>query len=353
MPTVRRFAVYAALTFPLAYIMGITFLERRIASYRTLAWIFGALAAVLIANRIASGRWPVYRERVEAFRARHARFIRALLYAAFVPALLVPSIVLIPIGMGIFPVAYAAFALALVVVAIAQRGFADRWPRAPRLDPIAAVLALNYAGVATMAVAYVGSFGSTCADLAKSPYLVSVVGREAIEARTDIGACFPYDVKTDAEADRLFFTLKQRRSGLVKKFTGRDTADDAIGAMSLSNPDPRNATLIPIAGASTGSYPQRITVNPDRREIYVVVLDIDGRHAVRVIGYDSGFAAKDTIDLDFEPIRVYFDTARLIVVGYEGVIGVYDIATHERIALHDLGDIGFLGTLDTLAHHPD
>lgn len=353
MPSVRRLAIYAALSFPLAYIMGITFLERRLASYRLLAWIFGSLAAVWAFDRVATTRWPAYRARREAIRARTSRAAHVVVFLAFAAGLLVPSIVLIPIGAGIFPLAYAALTVALALAVYAQRRFARRWPPTLRLDAIAVVLALNYTGVATMAVAYIGSLGTTCTDVAASPYLIPLATRAEIASRDDIGSCFPYDVKTDAAADRIFFTLKQRRSGLVKKVAERDRADDAIGAMSLANPDVRNASLIPVVGATTGSYPQRITVNPGRREIYVVVLDIDGHHSIRVIGYDGEFAPTDVIALDFEPIRVYFDESRLIVVGYEGVVGVYDIATHARLAIHDLGDLGFLGTLDTLVHRPD
>ncbi len=353
MPSLRRLAIYAALTFPLAYIMGITFLERRLDSYRWVASVFGVLIAAGIGDRLALRQIVSYRKWRSALLAKRPRAPYAIVLAAFAAVILVPTIVLIPIGAGIFPVAYSLFALWLATIALAQRRLARHWPRAPRIDLVAAILAFNYAGVATMAVAYVGSLDSACVNVAASPFLSPVATRQQIDARDDVGSCFAYDVKTDASANRLFFTLKQRRSGLVKKLWDLERADDAIGVLDLDGSRFEDARLIPVAGDSTGSYPQRITVNPDRREIYVVVLDIDGHHTVRVIGYDGDFAEIAVIDLEFEPIRVYFDASRLIVLGYEGVVGIFDIATHARLELRDLGDLGFLGTLDTLAHRPD
>lgn len=355
MPGFRRLAVYLLLMIPVGYMMGITFAARRMENYLRLGALAGSLLLLYGLHRLARWCVPGYRRFLDRRRETVRRLARIGVAVLLGLWLLIPTMVLVPIGVGLMPRAFLAFGLALLVLFVLQVRRGARYPAWLRLDLPLLMLLLVYATLIVMVFTLLGSSDRTCADVVSSPFLRPIVTRADVEATPLVEDCFPYDVKSDPAHDRLFFTLKQNRSGFIRKIGPQRRANDAICVTSLSSPSFGNATLIPIRGDSTCRYPQRITVNPARQEIYVVVLDLSGAHTIDVVSYADGFRVKHRLPVDYEPIRVYVDEARgeLIVLGYEGMVGVFDIETYERRLFRRYDDLGFIGMLDTLVPTPD
>lgn len=355
MMTIWRFLIYLILLTPVAYAMGITFADRRLENYLHLAVLFGPLFLAFCLHRILVKNRRSYRAFFSERGVLLPRLARLAVYLLLILWLVMPTFVLTVIGAGLMPYLFVLLAI-LIVIAISMQFFRrDRYPQWLKLDPPLIMLLLIYTAVLAIGVNAFGSSDQTCRELAESPYLKPIITRGDIDRSGEVQSCFLYDVKSDPAADRLFFTLKQKRSGMLKSLRAQPVANDAIGSMSFTRPDFEQAKLLPIQGESTARYPQRITVNPAREEIYVVVLDIDGRHAVRVISYAEGFRQTHELFLDFEPIRTRFknDSGDLIIVGYEGRIGVYDIDTYQRRRLVNYKDLGMLGLFDTIVPNAD
>jgi hypothetical protein len=347
----RRLALYSALTLPAAYVMGITFADRRIVYYVIIAMFLAPVFVGYLLHETFRKKWPRYQH----FLVRRGWWLRkvtpVLGRIALYVILFLPMAILVPIGVGLTPWPFAGLAAVLLAGLVAQFTFGSDYPRVLRLDLILVMIIGVYAAVGAMAFSFLGTPAQVCDQVALGPFLKPVVTRHDIAADPKIDSCFPYDVKSDEDDDKLFFTLKQARSGFIKLPGGQRIANDGIGATSLSDPNFQNAAMIYIQGASTGRYPQRITVNPERREIYVVVLDINGRHSIWIVGYENAFQVRHVLAVDFEPIRAYFNTAtnRLIVLGYEGDVGMYDLDNWDKRMGKRLTDLGFIGMLDTLA----
>ncbi|MDP8225829.1 MAG: hypothetical protein P9L99_20885 [Candidatus Lernaella stagnicola] len=351
MLTFRRLALYTLLLLPIAYVMGITFAERRIIYYLLMAVLLAPVFFVLVVHETLRKKWPRYQH----FIVRRGAWLRKILpiiaKVMIWLILLLPTIILVPIGIGLNPWAFAVFGAILLVLLVLQTWRRADYPAWARLDSLLVIIAAVYLALAAMTFTFLGTSASACDRLAASPYLTPLITRGDIDRAPGLDACFPYDVKSDPDADRLFFTLKQKRSGFLKLFFGQEVANDAIGAMPFTKPDFAAAKLILIKGESTARYPQRITVNPQREEIYVVVLDINGRHTIRVISYAGGlFRQQEELVVEFEPIRAYFNNARneLIVLGYEGDVAKYSLDSRRKIFKRHFDNLGFIGMLDTL-----
>ncbi len=351
MLTFRRLAFYTLLMLPIAYVMGITFAERRIIYYVAMATILAPVFFGFFLHELLRKKWPRYQH----FVVRQSLFIRKILPALTKIVLwlivIVPTIILVPIGVGLTPWPFVALAAAALALGVLQAWRRADYPQWARIDLLFVAIVAVYLALVAMVFTFLGTSSATCAEIAAGPYLRPLIVAADIERTENLAACFPYDVKSDPAADLLFFTLKQKRSGFLKAFFGQHVANDAIGAMSFSAPDFSRAQLVRIQGQSTGRYPQRITVNPEREEIYVVVLDINGNHAIRIISYaDGAFRQQHAVPIDFEPIRTYFNNQlnQLIVLGYEGFVGKYDLQTYRKIFGKRIDGLGFIGMLDTL-----
>lgn len=353
MLTFRRLAVYTLLIIPLAYVMGITFADRRMMYYLVMGVFLAPVFIAFLLHEAARKKWPRY----QRFLVEGGGWFRRLLpfagKIALIMVMTVPTIILMPIGVGLTPWPFAALALLVLVWGIAQGWLKGVFPKWLRIDMLLVMIVAAYLAVFCMAWTFRGTPASACQALQDSPYLMPIITDTDIQRAPNVAACFPYDVKSDAAADKLFFTLKQKRSGFLKTLGGQRIANDAIGVTSFAHPvfDPQS--LLVIRGDSTGRYPQRITVNPERREIYVVVLDINGNHAIRVISYDGGFRPKQIVPLRFEPIRAYFNNKRneLLVLGYEGDVAKFTLDSYRQTFTRhfDSSELGFIGMLDTLA----
>ena len=352
--TFRRLFAYAVLMVPLAYFLGATFLSRRTVNYIIVGCILVVILTVYVLHKLLGRIWLSYRKWMDTQLPNLRHDLQIILTVVFAVLLLFPLIILVPIGAGISPVSFVVLNLILAAAFALQVSGKVRYPAVLRLD-IPLVMIINiYAALFVTGLTLFGSTDATCREVESNPYLIPVVTRADIEAAPNIESCFPYDIKTDPDADMLFFTLKERRSGFIKKLKPLTVANDAICATRLSNPKLDAAMMIPIVGKSTATYPQRIAVDPKRKLIYVVVLDIDGNHSVKVVSYDGKFELVRSIDLDYEPIRVYVDDSRnrLIIVGYEGHIGIYDMETYRRTMFKKIRNLGFIGLLDTFVYNP-
>jgi len=350
MITFRRLFVYALLMIPVAYVMGITFAERRIIFYVLMLMVAAPILLTYLLHVTLRHKWRRYQRFLLQRAGRLRRALPRIAKLAVVAMMLLPTLILTPIGLGLMPMIFLVLGLLVLLWLIVQASLKPRFPAWLKLDVVTLMLVFVYTALAAIASTYFGSSDRTCERLAADPNLMPIITRADIETSPLVESCFPYDVKSDPACDRLFFTLKQRRSGFVKSPVKQQIANDAIGVTSFTAPDFAAAELLPILGGSTCRYPQRITVNPQRQEIYVVVLDIDGDHAIYILDYARGFSLKQRLAVDFEPIRAYFrePTGDLIVLGYEGDIGRYDLTTYELRERYGLGKLGFIGLLDTM-----
>jgi len=347
--------LYTLLMLPLAYVMGITSLSRRILYYKAVVTIFAPLIGLFVLDRLFVRIWPFYKRATLPYRHKLAGVLGVVANVLLTATLLFPMAIVGLIGFGLSPIPFVVLAVVLFVALILQFALKARYPKPLRLDIPMIQLFFIYTALAVWAHHYLGSTDAACEQVVSSRYLAPIVTREDIARAPGIESCYPYDVKSDPSADMLFFTLKQKRAGFVKIVGPQRVANDAICATSLSSPRLDSSMIIPIVGESTGAYPQRITVNPDRKEIYVVVLDIDGNHSVKVVSYDGEWRVVRSIALDYEPIRVYIDRdrARLIILDYEGGVGVYDLETYEQRFFRKLDSIGFFGMIDTIVANRD
>lgn len=350
MITFRRLFLYAWLMLPVAYVMGITFAERRILFYVLMLLVAAPILLTYLLHVTLRHQWRRYQRFLLRRAGRLRRALPWIARLAQIGMMLVPTLILVPIGIGLTPAVFLALGLLALLWLIVQASLRPRFPGWLRLDVVALMLVFVYAALAAIGSTYFGSSDGACACLADDPALRPIISRDDLAASALVDSCFPYDVKSDPARDRLFFTLKQRRSGFVKSPVRQEIANDAIGMTSFAAPDFAAADLLPILGDSSCRYPQRITVNPQRQEIYVVVLDIDGDHAIYILDYAAGLRLKHRLAVDFEPIRAYFNERNgdLLVLGYEGVVGRYDLTTYERREFYHLGRLGFIGLLDTL-----
>ncbi|MCL4235838.1 MAG: hypothetical protein KJ042_15110 [Deltaproteobacteria bacterium] len=354
MLTLRRTLFYCVLLFPVAFYLNLTFLERRLAFYSMLSSLALVFAGIWIADRVATKRVEKYRQWRAAREAAIVRLHRRGVLGA-ITVLALPGLSYAPIGYGLYPAFFRWIALVLGVWVLATLALRKRMPAALKPDLPLLVLIPALAGIGSMGVNAYGSTDATCEGIEANPLVRPIVTRRMIVERPEIEDAFPYDVKSDPAADRLFFTLKQRRSGFLKMPWRPEAANDAIGVTSFTEPDFSTATLIPISSDSTGTYPQRITVDAARGRIYVVVLDVDGDHTIRVIDYRNGFEQVAEIRPGYEPIRVYLDEARnrLLILNYEGAVGVYDRDTFEQTLYRKVSRALFMGLIDTFVHHAE
>ncbi len=354
MLTLRRTLLYCAMLLPVAFYLNLTFLERRLAFYSVLSSLTLIFAGLWIGDRVAAKRIARYREWRATREAAKTRLHRRLVLGTIV-LIAIPGLSYVPIGYGLYPVFFRWIALILGAWVLAAFAWKTRVPDWLRPDLPLLVLIPTLAGIGSMGVNAYGSTDATCEQIEASPFLRPIVTRKMIADRPEIDDAFPYDVKSDPAADRLFFTLKQRRSGFLKLPWRPDEPNDAIGVTSFGAPDFATATLIHVSTDSTGTYPQRITVDASRGRIYVVVLDVDGDHTIRVIDYRNGFQQIADIRPRYEPIRVYLDEPRnrLLILNYEGAVGVYDRDTFEQTLYRKVSRALFMGLIDTFVHHPE
>lgn len=355
MLTIRRLVVYAILCLPVAYATGITFLSRRVQNYKLIFYAFGAVIALFVLNWLFGLIFPFYKRIVQSLVAKFERVLRRIITVLLLIALIGVTPIFTLTAVGILPVVFLVVFVVLPIIVALSNMFRDELPAAFRLDIFGVLLMLIYISIFVVGLTRFGSTEKTCKGVSSNPYLTPIVTREDIAKAPNIENCFPYDIKSDPEADLLFFTLKERRSGFIKTLKQLEVPQDAICVTRLSSPRLEPSNMIPIASESTATYPQRITVNPKRKEIYVVVLDINGAHSVKVVSYDGEWRIKKSLELDYEPIRVYVDESRneLIVVGYEGCVGTYDIDTYAQRFLKDCKSMKtFIVLRDTLVHNP-
>lgn len=348
-----RFLLYCALTLPHFFYINMTFLDQRAVWYELLGVFIGSVLAAYAVDSLLVRKRSDYREWKAGRGARWtARAAKTPTIVLIVLAL--PGLTFVPIGFGLFPTAFAVF-LAVHAAWIGLGYWKGAvWPTVLRPTAPLVVLPPILFSLGCMFATALGSMDGTCAALERSPYLKPLITRSQIAARSDIESCFPYDVKSDPEADRLFFTLKQRRSGFLKLPWRPEVAQDAIGSIPFRNPDFSRADLITILTDSTATYPQRITVDAPRKRLFVVVLDIDGGHAVRVVEYADGFRQTASIPVDYEPIRAYIDRARdrLLILDYEGAVGAFDPATFKRTFYRRVASAPFMTLIDTFVYNP-
>lgn len=353
MPTYRRLAVYGIFCLPIAYSMGITFLSQRVTNYRVVFYAFGLLFVAAFFNWLFSRTFSLYRRVFQPRISKEINGLKNVITALMLVALLAVTPLLSLIAIGIFPLPFIVLTMALPVYLTLQSAFKEKWPAIFRLDIFVILLIYIYTSLIVVGITRFGSTDKTCKNVTSSPFLIPIVTREDIANTPTIANCFPYDIKSDPEADMLFFTLKERRSGFIKTLRPLQVPNDAICATRLSSPRLDPSLMIPIVGKSTATYPQRITVNPEKKEIYVVVLDIDGQHSVKVVSYDNEWRIKHSIALDFEPIRVYVDKNknRLIILGYAGFLETYDAKTYDELSFKKREGWGFIVLRDTLVHN--
>ncbi|MDP8222054.1 MAG: hypothetical protein P9L99_01725 [Candidatus Lernaella stagnicola] len=355
-PCLLRLSVYVALLFPIAYVMGIADAARRLHYYLRIVYFFAPLLALVATHYVLLRKRPAYRAWWEQPRPRTALLVRLAVGLVFLAWLAAPSLMLTIIGYGLQRIAFYILAVGLAGWWIAQWRLRERWPRCVRLDIPLLLLIPTYFGIASIGLTYFGSGDRACQTVAQSPFLTPIISREDIARSGAVDSCFPYDVKSDPVADRLFFTLKQRRSGFLRSWSKKQPANDAVGVTSFSAPDFASARLATVIGEAGGSYPQRITVDPRRKEIHVVVLDRGGAHSVRTYDYtDDTLREVRRLDLDYEPIRVYVDSAKdeLIVLGYGGAVGVFPRDGKQPRLFREYDDLGFIGMFDTLVPNRD
>lgn len=354
MLSLGRTLFYCALLFPVAFYLNLTFLERRLAFYSMLSTLALVLAGIWVGDRVAAKKVPRYAGWRAAREAAIMRLHRRGVLGA-ITILALPGLSYAPIGYGLYPDFFRGIALVLGVWVLAALVWKTRLPDALKPDLPLLVLIPALAGIGSMGVNAYGSTDATCEQIEASPFVRPIITRKMIVDRPEIEDAFPYDVKSDPAADRLFFTLKQRRSGFLKLPWKPDIPNDAIGVTSFTSPDFASATLIPISSDSTGTYPQRITVDASRGRIYVVVLDVDGDHAVHVLDYRDGLSDVAQIHPGYEPIRVYLDEGRnrLLILNYEGAVGVYDRDTFEQTLYRKVSRALFMGLIDTFVHHAE
>ncbi|MCC6157754.1 MAG: hypothetical protein IT350_06845 [Deltaproteobacteria bacterium] len=354
MLTLRRTLFYCVLLIPIAFYLNLTFLERRLAFYSVLSSLALGFAGIGVGDRIATQRVKKYRTWRVAREATIARLHRRCVLGT-ITILALPGLGYAPVGYGLYPEFSQWLAMVLGVWVLASLVLRKRMPAEIKPDLPLLILIPALAGIGAMGVNAYGSTDTTCEQVEASPFLRPIITRAQIVDRSEVEDAFPYDVKSDPAADRLFFTLKQRRSGFLKMPWKPAVPNDAIGATSFSSPDFSSAALIPISSESTGTYPQRITVDPGRGRIYVVVLDVDGDHTVRVIEYRNGFTQLAEIRPGYEPIRVYLDEARnrLLILNYEGAVGVYDRDTFKQTLYRKVSRALFMSLIDTFVHQPE
>lgn len=355
MLTIGRLVVYAILCLPIAYALGITFLARRTQNYKIVFYTFGAVVALFVLNWLFGLLFPFYRRIVQPHVTKFEKVMRKIITTLLLIGLICITPIFTLIALGILPEFFLALFVVLPIIIALSKMFKDKLPAAFRLDIFGFLLILIYTSFLVIGLTRFGSTDKTCKKVASNPYLIPIVTREDIAKSPNIENCFPYDIKSDPDADLLFFTLKERRSGFIKTLGRLKIPQDAICVTSLSSPRFESSKMIPIVGESTATYPQRITVNPQRKEIYVVVLDINGNHSVKVVSYDNEWRIKKSWKLDYEPIRVYPSEKgdELIVLGYEDCIGVYDIETFERHFFKGCESMkNFIVLRDTLFYNP-
>jgi len=355
MRALLRLIIYTILLFPIGYIMGGTYLSRRIRAYTGILILLGFFVLLLGLHWLLKKKWRWYRRFVRRGHPKLDLVGRALRAVFFIAILFTPTTVLGPIGAGLSPGIFAFLGLAVIAALIVQRRYKSRYPKLLRLDVPLILILFNYAFIISFGLHQVGSLDSTCDRINSSEFLVPIVTRGDIESSNVIEKSYPYGIKTDPDAGLLFYTMKQRRQGFIKVPGSLKKANDAICVTDLESPSFGESRVIPIKGESTGTYAQRIAVNPDRREIYVVVLDIDGNHTVKTVSYRDGFEITHSFYPGFEPIRVYYDrdANEMIVLGVEGNVGTFDLDTYEQRINRRLDGVGFIGMIDTFVPNRD
>ncbi|HDH97370.1 MAG TPA: WD40 repeat domain-containing protein [Proteobacteria bacterium] len=350
-----RLIIYTVLLFPIGYLMGGTYLSRRMKAYEGICVLLGSFVLLLILHLLLKRVWLRYRRFCERKHPTLELLGRAARAALFIAILFLPVKVMVPIGAGLSPIGFSLLTIAIVAVLVVQRKYRDRYPAWAKLDVPLILIIYCYAFMVVFAIHYLGSLNSTCDKVNASEFLVPIVTRHDIENSSVVEKSYPYGVKSDPDAGLLFYTLKQKRAGFIKVPGPLKKANDAICATSLENPGFDESMVIPIIGKSTATYAQRITVNPERKELYVVVLDIDGDHSVKTVSYDGDFRITHSFYPGFEPIRVYYnnDTNEMIVLGVEGHVGVFDLDTYKRRLVKRLDGVGFLGMIDTFVPNRD
>lgn len=359
-----RYYLYVLSLVPWGFALGVTTPERRVFCY---LMIGNLLALVILVDASGKVRRRWLRKRVgphlEPLWQRYGKHRplshfsnwqeglswlgRRCLDGLIVWFAFLPGAVYVPVGIGLAPGLYLLGGLLLGAWLWAQwkRGL----PKLLQLDPVmVGLLPLHLCGVALW-LHYAGSSASACAKISKTPHVQALVSRQDLETAEAIEETFPYDVRSDGNL--LFYSLKQRRSGFIPLLAAPEPPNDGLGVLDRRTGF-RRELLLPIESYRGGVYPQRLTVNPSRGEVYAVALDLYGKHHLLVARYSQDLSIWEVagrIDLAYEPIRTYLtDANTLLVLGYEGRASRYELRNGEELAHYLWGDRGRPGVLDTL-----
>ena len=347
---ILHYFIYLLLLLPPSFLSGMVSREKRLQAYLLVGLTAAAVLLLLALHAALGHRVPPYRRFYRTHRRGMILLFRGFRFVCFLVLVVLYAVVFLPIYLGIDPVSFLLLTAAVATVYVLGRLPSVRLPLSLNLYRV--VLLYTYASLLAIFIHYLGSRTAVCDAMEEQPHVRVLWNRHDTERTEGLSFCYPYDVRFDAATERLFFTLKEVRAGLWKKVREDGMANDAIVRMDLSPAGGGATEILPVRGASGSTYPQRITLNPARDEMYVVVLDIDGDHQIFVLRYQDAFSLVRSLHLDFEPIRAYFDNDRrqLILPHYEAGVSVYDL-DDDRLLLRrrytGLGHFGLLGLLDT------
>jgi hypothetical protein len=110
---------------------------------------------------------------------------------AVVAMMLLPTLILTPIGLGLMPMIFLVLGLLVLLWLIVQASLKPRFPAWLKLVVVSLMLVFVYTAMAAIASTYFGSSDRTCERLAADPNLMPIITRADIETSPRVESCFP------------------------------------------------------------------------------------------------------------------------------------------------------------------
>lgn len=193
-----------------------------------------------------------------------------------------------------------------------------------------------------------GPMKSSCRGIADMPGVNLLLSRNTIDALPGLRGALPYDAVVDAPRGLLFVSLKQthKEPGGLARIRIRDGRVQASLITDLNNRRP----------IAVNEFPERMSINPERREVYALVLSPGNSHLLIASYEGRGLQPLSYIRLLAEPNYVFADVARgRIFVFYAGAgrngYAIYDADTRRLIG--EVSDKKLNGSAQHMTANPD
>lgn len=270
------------------------------------------------------------RRKTPEYYEMHRERINTILWVAGIALVLFTGLFWLIVGNVVFqgirfvvqPVFYVAImwslsrsffiaSLAVSIAAGAGAGIFRRGRRRAAWGAFIALWTLICISLVFFSAFKAGPGNATCADIRAMPGVRLLLSRERINSFSALKGALPYDAVTDDSTGSLFVSLKQTSSkpgGIIRI----DLASGAVKSI-ITTDLPNKGRLNP------NEFPERLSINPARKELYALVLSPGNNHLF-IISYEGSLLqAAHLVKLEGEPNNVYADIPRnRIFVFYAG-----------------------------------